>query len=102
MGVIGVAVLVISDTAAKDSSLDSSGPAIEKLLSSSPFEIQQKRIVPDEIEVISDTIQSWTSDASIRFIVTSGGTGFGQRDRTPEVGMSSEFRRSLENVVLTP
>ena len=74
----------VSDTASKDETADQSGPTIERLLLSNGCEILDRKIVPDDEPAIQDFVREW-SDKDADWIITTGGTGFGVRDRTPEV-----------------
>lgn len=77
----------MSDRASQGVSEDESGPKLKRL-----FESQDKQswivnyltVIPDEIETIQSKIRDWDKDNTINMIVTSGGTGFGPRDVTPE------------------
>ncbi|KAI5476996.1 hypothetical protein MNV49_006954 [Pseudohyphozyma bogoriensis] len=83
---ISVAVLTVSDTAFRDTSADRSGPALRNLLASipsTPFKVVSSAIVPDEPLEIKRVVESWC-DGAVDLVLTSGGTGFGVRDRTPE------------------
>lgn len=42
-------------------------------------------VVPDEIQEIQAAIKRWCSLGEVDWIITTGGTGFGRRDTTPEV-----------------
>ena len=55
---------------------------IEKL-KSGPWEIVYCDLVPDQVEKIQERVLYW-SEQSIDLVLTSGGTGFSQRDVTPE------------------
>ncbi len=41
-------------------------------------------IVPDELEVIRETLATWADGGNVDIILTTGGTGFAPRDVTPE------------------
>jgi gephyrin len=75
----------VSDTAFKDNSADKSGPTIQATLSERGFECSQLRIVPDEEGDIKRVVREWVSSGEVDLIFTTGGTGFGVRDKTPEV-----------------
>ena len=87
-----VAILTVSDSAFKASSTsspsaDASGPALRNLLSSlpaSPYTVVSSAIVPDDPSEISRVVKVWC-EADVNLVLTTGGTGFGLRDRTPEV-----------------
>ncbi|KAH9943178.1 molybdenum cofactor biosynthesis protein [Epithele typhae] len=64
-----VAILTVSDTAALDPAADRSGPAIQALVTQHGY-------------ICTHLTLSLTGD--VDWIVTTGGTGFGLRDRTPE------------------
>ncbi|KAF8635012.1 hypothetical protein AX15_000594 [Amanita polypyramis BW_CC] len=88
---IRVAVLTVSDTASLDPTADRSGPTIKELLQEASSRPQQPTytcdvhaIVPDDVSRIRETISSWAKRRDLDWIVTTGGTGFGLRDRTPE------------------
>lgn len=93
---IGVAILTVSDTASRDASLDKSGPLLRELLGSSSssgphtssepsFRVVKSAIVADEKIEIVQVVREWASLDNVEWIITTGGTGFGTRDCTPEV-----------------
>ncbi|PBK67026.1 hypothetical protein ARMSODRAFT_1020992 [Armillaria solidipes] len=72
------------DTAFKDESADKSGPALITLLQEAGLSCQNRQIVPDEVQRIQHFVKLWSDTGLVDFIITTGGTGFGVRDRTPE------------------
>ncbi|KAH7105677.1 MoaB/Mog domain-containing protein [Auriculariales sp. MPI-PUGE-AT-0066] len=79
------AVLVISDRASHDAAFDKSGPAIRnELEATTSLHCFGVEIVPDDISAIRSAVRRFCDDPSIDLLLTSGGTGFGQRDNTPE------------------
>ena len=78
-----VAVITISDRASKGIYKDLSGPEIENLLITKiPSAKIERSIVPDEEEEILKALKSFKG---YDFILTTGGTGIGPRDVTPNV-----------------
>ena len=74
-------VITVSDGVSSGAREDKSGVALQALLSNAGFEIRRE-VVPDEIPAIVAAIQRSVVEA--RLVVTTGGTGFGPRDVTPE------------------
>lgn len=89
-----VAVLTVSDTASKDASADQSGPTIIDILKARDgYQLASKdgtqdnyyKIVPDEIPQIRTIVKGWIDDDDgVDWVITTGGTGFGVKDQTPE------------------
>jgi molybdenum cofactor synthesis domain-containing protein len=75
-------VVTVSDSTAAGTREDGSGPVVEQRLSGLGFEVQRE-LVADEPDDIARIVAS-AADAGARLIVTTGGTGLGPRDRTPE------------------
>lgn len=80
------AVLTISDSSAQGLRQDASGPALRRLLEEAAFEVVHSQIVPDDVQAIAAALVDCSQRA--RFVVTTGGTGVGPRDVTPEVTRS--------------
>ena len=75
------AVLTISDGVHAGVRDDASGDVLEALLAEEGFEVV-RQVVPDESDAIEEAIGTLASDAEL--VLTTGGTGFAPRDRTPE------------------
>jgi molybdenum cofactor synthesis domain-containing protein len=80
----GAYVLTISDRASRGEYEDSAGPLISKWLTAAGASLKGTRIIPDDISEIQTVIKDWTRGGTPSVIVTTGGTGFGSRDFTPE------------------
>ncbi len=74
-------VITVSDGVAAGEREDGSGAALERLLTEKGFTVQRD-LVPDERPAIEAAIRS--AVGSVQLVVTTGGTGFGPRDVTPE------------------
>jgi molybdopterin adenylyltransferase len=79
-----VAILTVSDRGSLGDRADTSGPAIADLLEPLGAEIVEKAIVPDEADQITAQLRAWLNASVVNLIVTTGGTGLGPRDVTPE------------------
>ncbi len=74
-------VITVSDGVSSGSREDKSGEALQAMLSEAGFEVR-RMVVPDEVPAVVAAIRESAGEASL--IVTTGGTGFGPRDVTPE------------------
>lgn len=79
-----LAVLTISDAGSKGERADTSGDAISEMMAHEGFEEVYRDIVPDEADLISETLAGWCDAGEVDLILTTGGTGLGPRDVTPE------------------
>lgn len=78
-----VAVITVSDRAARGEYADLSGPRIREILEQRlPGADISLTVVPDEVEAISQAI---AGNLDRDYILTSGGTGLSPRDITPEI-----------------
>ncbi|GIY80035.1 molybdopterin biosynthesis protein CNX1 [Caerostris darwini] len=83
-----VLVLVISDTVSTGKKQDSSGCNLVSILNSNkyfPVISVEMICVPDEFQDIKKALEMWVDVNNVDLILTVGGTGFTQRDITPEV-----------------
>ena len=78
------AILTVSDLGARGEREDTSGAAIREMLTEAGLEVDRHEIVPDERETISSKLSDWADSSAIAAIITTGGTGLGPRDVTPE------------------
>ena len=83
-----VGILTISDKGAAGLREDTSGAAIRELLSALDVGVERYEILPDEGEQISDRLRRWADEDDLDLIVTTGGTGLGARDVTPEATLA--------------
>ena len=76
------AVVTVSDGVARGIRADASGELAETMLKEAGFDVHARAVVPDERPEIEALLRGLASEH--RLVVTTGGTGFGPRDVTPE------------------
>lgn len=81
---IAAAVLTVSDRSSRGERADESGRVIQELLQSMGAKIEEYRIVPDEQDIIAQNLKDLSDNVGVELIITTGGTGLGPRDVTPE------------------
>ena len=77
-------ILTISDKGSQGQRQDVSGQEIRERLSAIGSTVSKYEILPDEREVIAETLAGWSDEGNVDVILTTGGTGLGERDVTPE------------------
>jgi len=79
---VKAAVLTVSDRVSRGEAIDRSGPAAVEMLAEIGFEVVDARVVEDGVDSVAAALREMIPTANL--IITSGGTGFAQRDLTPE------------------
>jgi molybdopterin adenylyltransferase len=74
-------VLTVSDGVAEGSREDESGELLARVLGEEGYEVE-RRVVPDDRDAIAEAIAELAEEAAV--VLTTGGTGLGPRDVTPE------------------
>jgi len=77
-------VLTVSDKGARGEREDTSGAAIREMLSTLDVTVERYEVIPDDRASIAQRLIAWADDDGLDLIVTTGGTGLGPRDVTPE------------------
>lgn len=85
---IKTAILTVSDTCSQGKRADVSGRTIAEMLMGGEFEVCEKKIVPDDLETIAVELRRLSDQVSVDLVLTTGGTGLGPRDVTPEATAS--------------
>ena len=83
---LNLGILTISDKGSRGQRQDGSGPVIRESLLAS--RVVKYEIVPDEADVIAGRLTDWADSGLVDVILTTGGTGLGPRDVTPEATLS--------------
>ena len=84
MAKIQAVVITVSDACAAGERKDESGELLVELLTAIGAHIVAKVIVNDDIDPLAHKLRAYTDLKHVNLIVTTGGTGFGPRDNTPE------------------
>ena len=84
----GLGVLTVSTSGAQGSREDTSGEAIREMLSGDGFEVVRSEIVTDDYDTIAAKMAEWADSPEVNLIVSTGGTGLGRYDCTPEACLS--------------
>ena len=79
-----VGIIVASDKGSKGDRVDESGKLIIEIMQKNNYDVMEYIILPDELNLIEETLISWSDNLKLDLIVTTGGTGFSPRDITPE------------------
>ncbi len=86
--VLTAAILVVSTTASKDPSADTSGRTLKNIFKeegAGQWTVVETKIVGDVVLDIQRVVTQWTDqELPVNLIVTTGGTGFATFDNTPE------------------
>lgn len=90
---IRLAILTISDSGSRGEREDRGGPAIRDKLPPPDYEEVRYEIIADDADAITRRICEWSDSGEVDLIVTTGGTGMGPRDVTPEAALQAIERQ---------
>jgi molybdopterin adenylyltransferase len=85
---IRAVVITVSDACSRGKRRDESGETLVQLLSEMGAQIVASTIVSDDLEPLTHTLREFAGSPDVNLIVTTGGTGFGPRDNTPEATLA--------------
>ena len=98
-----IGVLTVSDGCSRGEREDASGQILLDWCSSQGHRLAHRDVVPDQTDAIVPVLLRWADGGEVDVILTTGGTGFGPRDVTPEAtssvlerpspGLSESIRR---------
>ncbi len=83
-----VAVLTVSDRAARGEREDRSGPELKKRIEIQGWRLVHSQVIADDREDIERVLRDWSDSQGVDLILTTGGTGFSLRDQTPEATLA--------------
>ncbi len=81
---IHAVIITASDACSVGEREDASGASLVELLTELGAQIVAKEIVNDDLEPLAEKLRGYADRTDVNLIVTTGGTGFGPRDNTPE------------------
>ncbi|KAJ1549538.1 hypothetical protein HK405_012684 [Cladochytrium tenue] len=82
---VTLGILLVSDSVSNGTSKDRSSLALKEFAARQSWFVLQESVVFDDVEEIRKVLQTWTEQPTrLDLILTTGGTGFGVRDVTPE------------------
>jgi molybdenum cofactor synthesis domain-containing protein len=81
---IHAVVITASDACSRGEREDKSGELLVELLTGIGAHIVAKEILTDDLEPLADKLREYADRPDVNLVVTTGGTGFGMRDNTPE------------------
>jgi molybdopterin adenylyltransferase len=84
MGGIRSVIITVSDACSKGEREDLSGAALVELLADLGATIVERIVASDDLDPLADTLNQFAARDDVNLILTTGGTGFGPRDNTPE------------------
>jgi molybdenum cofactor synthesis domain-containing protein len=107
---ITAGIITISDRSSRGERPDTSGPVIREILETINAEIKEYRIIPDEKDIITDTMKELSDIVHVDLIISTGGTGLAPRDVTPEATLEIIDKRvpgieeamRAESIKITP
>src|SRR5216117_2013870 len=79
-----IGILTVSDLGAVGQRADTSGDAIVAWAGERGYEVVVRSVVPDETDRIAARLARWADSGEVDVVLTTGGTGLGPRDVTPE------------------
>lgn len=85
---VQAAVLTISDKGARGERVDTSGPALCRILREDGWEVARTAVLPDEQKEIERELVRCADELGVQLVLTTGGTGFSPRDVTPEATLA--------------
>ncbi len=88
------AIITLSDKGSRGEREDKSGPAIARRLEANGYEIIEQLLLPDEPQQLQAQLIRLCDQRRPDLILTTGGTGFSPRDRTPEATLAVAERNA--------
>ena len=105
-----IGVITASDKGSRGEREDLSGPTLAELVEDIDGKVVEYVVLPDEQALLEEKMRLWADELGLDLILTTGGTGFSQRDVTPEATLAVADRlvpgiaevMRLESLKVTP
>lgn len=107
---IRAVVITVSDACSRGEREDTSGETLKQLVTDLGAELVESKVLSDDLDPLIETLREFAEREDVNLIVTTGGTGLGPRDNTPEAtlrvieretpGMAEAMR--AESLKVTP
>ena len=81
---IRAVVITVSDACSRREREDTSGAALVQLLTELGAQVVETQILSDDLEPLAESLRNFAKRSDVNLIITTGGTGLGPRDNTPE------------------
>jgi molybdopterin adenylyltransferase len=91
---IRAVAITVSDRCARGEQDDVSGRALVELLRDAGADIVAHEVLADDLKPLAERLRDLAERGDVNLIVTTGGTGFGPRDNTPEATLHSIEREA--------
>lgn len=79
-----VIIVCMSDKGSRGEREDRSTGVIERIVLENGYEVVEKILIPDDFDMIVETLKEICDNNRADLVLTTGGTGFSKRDVTPE------------------
>ncbi len=89
-----VGVITASDKSSRGEREDLSGPAIRAMVQEAGGTVLRYLVLPDEAELLTETLRAWADAGDLDVLFTTGGTGLSPRDVTPEATLAVLHRET--------
>nr|WP_308742817.1 MogA/MoaB family molybdenum cofactor biosynthesis protein [uncultured Anaerocolumna sp.] len=81
---IRVGIITASDKGSAGQRVDTSGDVIREIIEKQGWQVTEYEILPDEQQKLKQKMMDWCDNYKVDLLLTTGGTGFSNRDVTPE------------------
>lgn len=85
---IKVGVITLSDKGSRGEREDKSGEVIKEMVAQIGGKVQYYQVIPDDMTLIKEELIHCCDQLKVHLVLTTGGTGFGPRDTTPDATLA--------------